>query len=136
MEQTMADEIHSGSCLCGGVRYQVVGALRPVQYCHCSQCRKTSGNFVGATACARDDFRITCDETLSWYRASDIPKRGFCSCCGGNLFWNPDHGRHMSIFAGTLDQPTGLSADSHIFVDDKADYVSLNDGLNQYPQSD
>jgi hypothetical protein len=37
---------YSGSCLCGGVGYTVAGDLSPVDYCHCSQCRKTSEHFV------------------------------------------------------------------------------------------
>ena len=32
-----------GSCLCGGVRYEIDAELQSVSYCHCSQCRKASG---------------------------------------------------------------------------------------------
>jgi hypothetical protein len=35
----------TGGCLCGAVRYEVRGPLRPVVYCHCTQCRRTSGHF-------------------------------------------------------------------------------------------
>ena len=39
-------------CLCKGVHYEVHGPLRPVVFCHCEMCRRTSGHFVAATACA------------------------------------------------------------------------------------
>jgi hypothetical protein len=29
-----------GSCLCGGIRYEVDGPLGMVVHCHCSMCRK------------------------------------------------------------------------------------------------
>jgi hypothetical protein len=44
------------------------------------------------------------------------------------------HGRHISIMAGTLDTPTGLSAVEHIFVADASDYYTIDDGLPQHAQ--
>ena len=35
--------MYTGSCLCGGVRFQIQGELEPIQVCHCSQCRKAQG---------------------------------------------------------------------------------------------
>ena len=67
----------TGSCLCGGVAFQITGALRPVVACHCSQCRKQSGHFGAFTACANSDLRFTADTTLTWYRASTSAGRGF-----------------------------------------------------------
>jgi hypothetical protein len=32
-----------GSCLCGGVRYEISGALSKALNCHCSMCRKAHG---------------------------------------------------------------------------------------------
>lgn len=34
----------TGSCLCTAVQYEVSGPLRSVLYCHCEQCRRTSGH--------------------------------------------------------------------------------------------
>lgn len=126
----MADP--TGRCLCGAVRYAVNGPLRPVSYCHCSQCRRTSGHYVAATACAASDLDLLHEEGLRWYRSSPGAERGFCSECGSSLFWRPDHGRHISIMAGTIDAPTGLEAEEHIFVSDASDYYVLGDGLPQF----
>ena len=57
----------TGSCLCGAVRYEVTGPLRKVVYCHCEQCRKTSGHFVAATACGADKLSILSVVGLLWY---------------------------------------------------------------------
>ena len=120
-----------GRCLCGGVRFEVHGPLRPVIYCHCTMCRRSSGHFDAATACAREDLRLLSAQPLRWYQSSAIARRGFCSTCGSQLFWEPAHGGHISIWAGTLDTPTGLRAAQHIFVGDKGDYYEITDGLPQ-----
>ncbi|MDP6764861.1 MAG: GFA family protein, partial [SAR324 cluster bacterium] len=39
-------KIHNASCLCRGIRFKIRGELRPVIYCHCSQCLKTHGHFA------------------------------------------------------------------------------------------
>ncbi|MBV9052273.1 MAG: GFA family protein [Hyphomicrobiales bacterium] len=130
----MAKKNQSGGCLCGGVRYHVSGELRNVVGCHCSQCRRTSGNFVTATNCGLDDLVLEKDATLRWYRSSESAERGFCSVCGGNLFWRPIGGDHLSIMAGTLDAPTGLRLTKHIFVADKSDYYDLTDKAEKHAQ--
>ena len=122
----------SGGCLCGAVRYQVDGPLRPVVCCHCEQCRKSSGHYVAASACGSEHLQIDGDESLSWFRSSDTAQRGFCSKCGSSLFWRPDHGRYVSIMAGTLARPTGLATACHIYVDMVSDYYSIADGLPQH----
>ena len=126
----------TGSCLCGAVKYQVLGSLRPVVYCHCTQCRRTSGHFVAATAALKENLVLVSDQGLSWYQSSASAKRGFCGVCGSSLFWSSESDNHVSIMAGTLNQPTEIEAVEHIFVLHKADYYALNDGLPQRQQGD
>jgi hypothetical protein len=45
---------------------------------------------------------------LKWYRVVAIARRGFCSECGGSIFWEPAAKDYVAIAAGTLDAPTGL----------------------------
>lgn len=116
----------AGSCLCGAVTYRVTGVLRPVIACHCVQCRKSSGHHVAATSVARGDIEISGEVT--WYQSSDTARRGFCDRCGSNLFWD-GAGVNLSIFAGTLDGPTGLMVAGHIFCADKGDYYEITDDL-------
>lgn len=133
MAPTMANNPRrSGGCLCGGVRYEISGPMRPVVYCHCSQCRRTSGHFVAATACASSDLVVTRSDSLQWFSSSVRAERGFCRTCGGNLFWRPKGGDHVSIMAGTINVPTGLQAVAHIHTDDASDYHAIADGLPQF----
>ncbi len=119
----------TGGCLCGAVRYEVRGPLRDVSACHCEQCRRTSGNFVAATAARLDDFALVEEGGLAWYQSSADARRGFCRTCGSSLFWRPTAGDRIGIMAGTLDRPTGLATKMHIFVDQVADYDAVPAGM-------
>ena len=119
----------SGGCLCGGVRYRLAGPLRPVIYCHCSQCRRTSGHFVAATAVSKNALEIVADESLEWFASSQSASRGFCRRCGSSLFWYPREGDYVAVMAGTLDESRGLEPVEHIHVGDKGDYYELSDDL-------
>lgn len=121
-----------GGCLCGAVRYQIDGPLREVIACHCVQCRKTSGHHVAATQADRGDLVIAGEDALTWYRSSDLARRGFCATCGAQLFWERPGSRRISIFAGSLEGETGLSVSHHIFCADKGDYYEIGDDRPQY----
>lgn len=71
------------------------------------------------------------DATLRWFRSSEKTCRGFCTRCGGNLFWKQDGSNVIYVTAGTLDKPTGLKIGEHIFVASKSDYYDIADGLPQ-----
>lgn len=131
----MNDTKHvTGSCLCGGVKFNVKKFTHPVTACHCTQCRKTSGNYVAATRSMNTELEMTSDDTLSWYRSSEEAERGFCNVCGGSLFWRQIGSDATSIMAGPLDGPTGLVTSAHIFVEDAGDYYELNDDTPKYPK--
>ena len=119
----------TGGCLCGDVRYRVTGRLRPVIYCHCSQCRRTSGHFVAATAVPKNALVIMADESLEWFASSQSASRGFCRRCGSSLFWHPRDRDYVAVMAGTLDEAPGLTAVEHIHVGGKGDYYELTDDL-------
>jgi len=122
---------YSGQCLCGAVRYRVSGKLDDPHACHCGMCRRQSGHFVAGVGARRADFSLTAKETLAWYQSSSIARRGFCSACGSVLFWD-DGSELIGINMGSLDQPTGLRLERHIFVEDKADYYDIGDGLPEF----
>ena len=121
----------TGACLCGAVRYRVTGPLRAVVACHCTQCRRTTGHFMAATAARHRDFELISGADLKWYVSSPEARRGFCGRCGSTLFWEGAGRDYLSIAAGTLDGATGLTTVRHIFVADKGDYYELGDGVAQ-----
>ena len=99
----------SGGCLCGAVRYEVRGSLRPIVMCHCTQCRRMTGHLMAATAARHADFRLLTGGGLRWYASSHEARRGFCAHCGSTLFWQGVERDYISIAAGTLDDSSGLA---------------------------
>ena len=76
-----------GSCECQGVVFELIGELRDVVFCHCSQCRKTSGHYWAATQVSKANLNLIKAMSLSWYNSSDEARRGFCSVCGSSMFY-------------------------------------------------
>jgi hypothetical protein len=121
----------TGGCLCGAVRYEVRGPLRPIVACHCTQCRRQTGHFMASTACRREHLALTREDGLRWYQSSAAARRGFCGQCGSVLLWDGEEMAHISIAAGSLDGRTGLKFAQHIYVANKGDYYEIEDGLPQ-----
>ena len=126
--------MHTGSCLCGAVRFEVAGALKPPDACHCTQCRKVSGHYWASTDVPRAALTIMGADSVAWFRSSEKVQRGFCSTCGSALFWDPIHKDTIGVAMGAFDAPTDTRLAIHIFVADKGDYYDINDGLPQNPQ--
>ena len=121
-------DAQDGGCLCGAVRYRARGALRDVVNYHCGQCRRTHGHVAAYTAVEKSDLDMLEDRGLKWYRSSDRARRGFCSECGGSIFFEFIGKTVMSIAAGTLDGPTGLRTVKDIHIEDSGDYYQIDAG--------
>jgi hypothetical protein len=126
--------MHTGSCLCGAVKFQVEGELRPPDGCHCIQCRKTSGHYWASTDVPRKALKVEGEFNVAWYRSSEKVQRGFCSTCGASMFWDPIHKDFIGVAMGAFDAPTNTKLAIHIYVADKGDYYDITDGLPQNPQ--
>ncbi len=118
-----------GSCLCGAVTFEAVNPSRRATACHCSQCRKQSGHHWASSTVSDADMTIKGD--VRWYAASEFAKRGFCPTCGSFLFWKMPSEDKTSFSLGTIDGPTGLPLQRHIFVAHKGDYYEIADGVPQ-----
>jgi hypothetical protein len=131
-------EIVRGSCLCGGVRFEVRPPFRIALHCHCSRCRKHSGTFgLTQARVPRERFRLLQGEELIRVYAPEGGKvKAFCRECGSSLFggdW-PD-GVEVSIRMGAFDDDPGIRPQAHVFVDSRAVWdVIPDDGLPRHPQ--
>lgn len=121
-----------GSCLCGRVSFSVRGDLPAASACHCTKCRKATGNYEAGIDVARADVAIIGAENVTWYFSSENVRRGFCATCGSPLFFDPPGADWIGLMLGAFDGPTGTKVSQHIFVENKGDYYALCDGMPQY----
>lgn len=133
----MNDEtkLTTGGCLCGAVRYEVRGPLRNVVNCHCSMCQRLHGNFGPHSKARKVNITVTNEAGLTWFKTSDVAKRGFCRECGSSLFWEPFDLDATGIIAGSIDGPTNLKTIGHIFVAEKPDFYDIDDDLPKFNES-
>jgi len=86
---------------------------------------------VWAASAARfDDVSFTEERGLRWIDSPDSAhgaRRGFCGECGSSLFWHAPGRERVSIAAGCLDAPTGISTMGQIWIDSAGDYYELDE---------
>jgi len=127
--------MHTGSCLCRAVRFEVSGELQPIEICYCKQCRKAQGGAMATNIpVRREQFRVTQGlSRLQEFESTSGKFRAFCSRCGSPLYSrlaaNP---RVMRLRAGALDGELPVRPALHAFVGSKADWWSINDELPQF----
>jgi hypothetical protein len=125
-----------GSCLCGGVRFEVDEPFERVVYCHCASCKKLSGG--GATAngrAKRESIRIVAGEDLlRTYQPDEGTTKTFCSVCGSNLFGGGWPERPFaSVRLTTIEEPFDEKPSAHIFVRSLARWETLpDDGTKRF----
>ncbi len=98
-------------------------------------CLRFHGHYGAYTSALRENLTFVGAGRPSWYQSSQTAKRGFCQVCGASLFWEHADSAEIAIAAGSLDQPSGLRTEGHIFTADKADYYCIVDRLPQHAGS-
>ena len=125
-----------GSCLCGGVRFEITAPLRRANYCHCSRCRKHSGSSAMAQGrVPREGFRLLAGaELVEVFRPEGGMVKAFCRACGSSLFGGTwPEGPEVSVRLGTLDDDPEITPQYRSFVGSKAPWDPLpDDGLPRY----
>jgi hypothetical protein len=124
-----------GSCLCGGIRYEVTGDLELTLNCHCSMCRKATGAaFRSRARVPAAAFRwVAGEQLLSRYESSPGQVRTFCSVCGSTLVTIfPNAPEALGLAMGTLDDDPGVKPSFHVHVASKAPWHEITDSLPQF----
>ena len=124
-----------GSCLCGGVRFEVAPPLLRANHCHCSRCRKHSGAGVCTQARVwREQFKLTSGEGLiRVYGKGQGAVKAFCAVCGSSLFGGTwPEGPQVSIRLGAFDDDPGIAPQFHTHVASRAPWDQITDDLPQF----
>lgn len=126
-------QTHTGSCLCGTVKFEMKGEFKKFFLCHCSRCRKTSGSAHCANIFAPGAKLnwLSGKEKINFYRHENTNfARNFCSICSALM---PVHAKDRDIVimpAGCLDTDIKIAPQAHIFTDSKCNWDKI---LNDKP---
>ena len=126
----------NGSCLCGGVAYEVDVASGPIVHCHCATCRKAHGSaFSSVMPVPRDRFRwVRGEDLLSTFESSPGKFRRFCSRCGSQIFAERPAQPNVLLRLGCLDTPITDRPKQHIWRSDGASWFDPKDQLPELPR--
>ena len=77
-----------GSCLCGGVTFEITEPFTRVSMCHCTTCKAISGGPGSATGrVPTSAIRVlTGRELITRTSRTKGTAKSFCAVCGSNLF--------------------------------------------------
>jgi hypothetical protein len=133
-----------GSCLCGGVQFEISGPLSSPLNCHCSLCRKQhAAPFRSRARVHSKDLRWLRGENLvKYYETPGGYQRGFCRECGSPILnrtapnskraaQSPQSLSQYGIPLAILDD-SPVRPECHVFVGSKAPWFEITDKLPQY----
>jgi len=130
---------YTGSCFCGAIRYRLESGPMFVHCCHCRDCQRQTGSAFAVNAIIETD-RITVlpgevePEAIEMKTDSGRPHDIYrCPRCQSAL-WS-DYGRRgvvRFVRVVTLDDPSALPPDVHIFTRSKLDWVVLPQGARAF----
>ena len=126
----MSSDVLQGSCLCGGVRYEVEGPLDLMACCHCRECRKASGaEFATNASVTTDRFRfLQGEDLLREFESSPGQARVFCGTCGSPILKRiaaaPEKVR---LRLGCLDSDLDQKPIVRVFVSEKLAFTQIPD---------
>lgn len=110
---------YEGSCLCGEVRFEVIGDFEKFFLCHCGRCRKDTGsahaaNLFSSTAALN---WLSGEHKIKTFRVpATRHERSFCSECGSAIPGVQMNGALLVVPAGSLDTAMDIRPDAHICV--------------------
>jgi hypothetical protein len=124
-----------GSCLCEEVVFEIDGNVSPMEACHCSRCRKTSGSaFSTALLCATSSFRwVRGSKKITSFRLPSGFAHDFCSVCGSPTP-GPTDEKVIGIPVGCLESDPGTRIKWHAFVASKAEWESIIGDARQFEE--
>ena len=127
-EVMTAENKYEGGCSCGKVRYRLNNNPMIVHACHCRQCQRVTGSaFVLNALIEKDQVELLTGETANVRFPNTSHTAFFCPDCA-TYVWSEYKGRFGDcwfIRVGSLDEPSRLPPDVHIFLESKQPWFSL-----------
>ena len=127
-----------GGCACGSVRYWLTSEPLFVHCCHCVNCQRQTGSaFVVNLLIETDRVELLGAEPF----AVDVPRDDGstqtifrCPACQVAVFSTYTHPGIRFVRGGTLDDPSSVVPDVHIYTRSKVPWVALPDSVPAFEE--
>lgn len=129
------ENLFSGSCLCGLVKYEIEGTFESFYLCHCKYCQKDTGSAHAANL-------FSTKAKLNWtagqvrIKTFNLPStqhtKSFCQECGSAVPNQQMDGKLLVVPAGSLDSKIIIRPDAHIFYSSKAEWSEDLEGIKKF----
>jgi hypothetical protein len=123
-------ESREGGCACGAVRYRLTSDPLFTHCCHCLNCQRQTGSaFVINLLIEADRVELLAGEPQPVEVPRDDGKHVIfrCSTCQVAVFSHYGRPQVRFVRGGTLDQPSSVTPDVHIFTRSKLPWITLPD---------
>ena len=126
-------ERHRGGCLCGSIRYEILGPSLYEMQCCCRDCQKATGT-GHTTIVGLHQSQLKVEGTPATYtnagESGGEVTRHFCGNCGGRIFTSGTlPGPVIMIQAGSLDEPNAVTPTDVIYHCDAIGWDAFSPGL-------
>lgn len=134
-------ETHEGGCLCGAVRYRVVGNPVRASVCHCTFCKRRTGSALGMVALFDEkNVAITGEALTTYEHRSDESHRWirmqFCPRCGTTVTLQLERfPGGCGIAAGTFDDPGWVKFERVVWTRSALPWMKHPVGIDQFEKA-
>jgi len=123
----------SGRCFCGAVEFEVLDEFEYSAYCHCSNCRRTTGSaFKPFAGIPRTKFKLMGADTDLLVYGDASGNDTHCRFCGSLLFSVVRDAAYVHVPLGVLVDAPSIRPTKHLFVGSKAPWFKITDDLPQF----
>ncbi|MEM9776025.1 MAG: GFA family protein [Chloroflexota bacterium] len=121
---------YKGGCMCGRTRFIIFDQHGLATYCHCDDCRTSTGAAVSAFVGFETTHLVWQGEPLKQYRSSPTVARGFCPECGTSLTYADEQlPNSICFYVSVFDDPDSLPMINHGYVERKLMWLKIDDNL-------
>ena len=122
-----------GGCACGEIRYRLTSDPLFTHCCHCLNCQRQTGSaFVVNILIEADRVELLAGDP----QPVDVPRGGGkkqrifrCPTCQVAVFSRYTRASIRFVRGGTLDDPSSVTPDVHIYTRSKLSWVTLPDSV-------
>ena len=131
------DNMHSGSCLCEQIKYEIKGHFESFYLCHCKYCQKDSGSAHSAnifSTTAKLNWLTGEDKIKTYNLPSTRHTKSFCENCGSAVPSLQMDDKLLVVPAGSLNTEMALVPNAHIFYSSKASWEEKLENIKKFDQ--